>query len=246
MFNQIKKEMTRILSDRDRKELLTKYKADRLKDAPANISDKTLIENYGTNEQKSTLSSEPESPAQKGTEIQAGAKTEAGATTEQPNPATDVVEKPIQNDLEGKGMELNKSEAPGDNTAYLDAFNEYVRLSGGKTPQTKMSVDELIAANDAFKNGEREVAKPAPDPAPVYDPALSNAPAPDPEVQKTFQPDPAEEQPEVSGVEMVEVVHKITKERKKVTKFTYEKFMAKNRMPEYALVSVPKEIENLK
>lgn len=45
----------RILNDKDRKALLVKYKEDKLNDAPANISDKTLIENYGTDEQKALL-----------------------------------------------------------------------------------------------------------------------------------------------------------------------------------------------
>ena len=46
---------TRYLKDKERTDLLAKYKADRENDAPANISDKTLIENYGTDEQKALL-----------------------------------------------------------------------------------------------------------------------------------------------------------------------------------------------
>ena len=61
--------MSRILSDKDRAVLLKAYKDDRMKDAPANISDKTLIENYGTNEQKKLLSGlAPTESAPKGTE----------------------------------------------------------------------------------------------------------------------------------------------------------------------------------
>jgi len=79
--------MSRILSDKERSILLKAYKDDRMKDAPANISDKTLIENYGTNEQKKLLSGfTPTEPASKGTENKAsenkGANPEPQQTEE--------------------------------------------------------------------------------------------------------------------------------------------------------------------
>ena len=75
--------MSRILSDKERSILLKAYKDDRMKDAPANISDKTLIENYGTNEQKKLLSGfTPTEPAPKGTENKASENK--GANPEPP------------------------------------------------------------------------------------------------------------------------------------------------------------------
>ena len=47
--------MSRILNDKERAELLVKYKDDRMRDAPHNITDKTLIENYGNDAQKALL-----------------------------------------------------------------------------------------------------------------------------------------------------------------------------------------------
>ena len=47
--------MSRILNDKERAELLVKYKDDRMHDAPHNITDKTLIENYGNDAQKALL-----------------------------------------------------------------------------------------------------------------------------------------------------------------------------------------------
>ena len=47
--------MSRILNDKERADLMAKYKDDRLKDAPHNITDKTLIENYGNDAQKALL-----------------------------------------------------------------------------------------------------------------------------------------------------------------------------------------------
>ena len=71
------------LSDKERSILLKAYKDDRMKDAPANISDKTLIENYGTNEQKKLLSGfTPTEPAPKGTENKASENK--GANPEPP------------------------------------------------------------------------------------------------------------------------------------------------------------------
>ena len=179
--------MSRILSDKERSILLKAYKDDRMKDAPANISDKTLIENYGTNEQKKLLSGfTPTEPAPKGTENKAsenkGANPEppanggntgsgdgAGADKgseeedrikadrvlenekseyfrlygENPNEAFTVDEIRAANLTKEKENTAKTEDA----TAYLDAFNEYVRLHDGKTPNSELTTEQLKEAN---------------------------------------------------------------------------------------------------
>ena len=169
--------MSRILSDKERSILLKAYKDDRMKDAPANISDKTLIENYGTNEQKKLLSGlAPTEPAPKGTENKTsenkGANPEPPANGgetgseeedrikaervlenekseyfrlygENPNEAFTVDEIRAANLTKEKENTAKTEDA----TAYLDAFNEYVRLHDGKTPNSELTTEQLKEAN---------------------------------------------------------------------------------------------------
>ena len=177
--------MSRILSDKERSILLKAYKDDRMKDAPANISDKTLIENYGTNEQKKLLSGfTPTEPAPKGTENKAsenkgtnpeppanggntgsgdGAGADKGSEDkikaekeleyqkseyfrlygENPNEAFTVDEIRAANLTKEKENTAKTEDA----TAYLDAFNEYVRLHDGKTPNSELTTEQLKEAN---------------------------------------------------------------------------------------------------
>ena len=177
--------MSRLLNDSDRAVLLQAYKDDRMKDAPANISDKTLIENYGTNEQKKLLSGFTQTePAPKGTENKAsenkganpeppanGGETGSGDDADKGSEEEDRIK--AERDLENEKSEYfrlygeNPNEAftvdeiraanltkekentakTEDATAYLDAFNEYVRLHEGKTPSSEFTTDQLLEAN---------------------------------------------------------------------------------------------------
>ena len=177
--------MSRILSDKERSILLKAYKDDRMKDAPANISDKTLIENYGTNEQKKLLSGfTPTEPAPKGTENKAsenkGANPEPPANGGNTGSGDDAdkgsdeeyrikAERVLENEkseyfrLYGENpneaftvdeiraanltKEKENTAKTEDATAYLDAFNEYVRLHDGKTPNSELTTEQLKEAN---------------------------------------------------------------------------------------------------
>ena len=79
--------MSRILNDKDRADLMVKYKDDRLKDAPHNITDKTLIENYGNDAQKALLQKAGGGVAPAKQEPQA---TENKTANTNANPATDA------------------------------------------------------------------------------------------------------------------------------------------------------------
>ena len=177
--------MSRILSDKERSILLKAYKDDRMKDAPANISDKTLIENYGTNEQKKLLSGfTPTEPAPKGTENKAsenkganpettanGGETGSGDDADKGSEEEDRIkaERVLENEkseyfrLYGENpneaftvdeiraanltKEKENTAKTEDATAYLDAFNEYVRLHDGKTPNSELTTEQLKEAN---------------------------------------------------------------------------------------------------
>ena len=144
--------MSRILSDKERSILLKAYKDDRMKDAPANISDKTLIENYGTNEQKKLLSGfTPTEPAPKGTENKASENK--GANPEPPANGGNTgsgdgagADKGSEEEDKIKAEKENTAKTE-DATAYLDAFNEYVRLHDGKTPNSELTTEQLKEAN---------------------------------------------------------------------------------------------------
>lgn len=194
--------MTRILNDKERSKLLEAYKADRMKDAPVNISDKTLIENFGTDAQKQLLSGfAPADKTPKGTEKETAG---TGTGTEQPAAATEpaAAEAEKVNPEQNKAAEItSKSD---DNTAYLDAFNEYVLLSGGKTPSSELTTEQILKVSDEL----REQLKKEPAPEPKQTPVVVNTEAAN------------------KGMETISVRHKKTGETRTMTKFTYAKFFA--------------------
>lgn len=124
----------RILSDKDRKALLAKYKEDKLNDAPANISDKVLIENYGTDEQKALLATPTP-------------KTGAATTNQTPTanngngnpPASTTTQDPANN-------EGNDSGKIGAEKEREHQVAEYQRLYG-VAPSEDLSTSEITAYN---------------------------------------------------------------------------------------------------
>ena len=262
--------MSRILSDKDRAVLLKAYKDDRMKDAPANISDKTLIENYGTNEQKKLLSGlAPTEPAPKGTENKTsenkganpeppanGGETGSGDDADKGSEEEDRIkaERVLENEkseyfrLYGENpneaftvdeiraanltKEKENTAKTEDATAYLDAFNEYVRLHDGKTPNSELTTEQLKEAN-AKKVEE-----------------LKNAP----KVQDIPQvPDQPKETPEkkegaifFKGQEMIKLRNVKTGDTRLYPKATYLRFML-GRVSENQWVPYeePDEVKNL-
>lgn len=170
--------MSRILSDKERAELMAKYKADRLKDAPHNITDKTLIENYGNDAQKALLQKagvvaapakqEPKAKENKTSNTNPASYTENGGTIEGESETEEAEnkrafevaeyerlhgEKPAENlpadEIRAANLTKEKENTAKteDATAYLDAFNEYVRLHDGKTPNSELTTEQLKEAN---------------------------------------------------------------------------------------------------
>ena len=260
--------MARILNDKERAELMAKYKADRLKDAPHNITDKTLIENYGNDVQKAKLQKAGDGAAPAN---QAPQATENKTANTNANPATDAGngggtiegeseaekaenkkafevaeyerlhgEKPAENLptdeiraanlTKAKELEAEAAKGSGDNTAYLDAFNQYVKLHDGKAPAKELKTEQLVEANkkriEELKNVQALPKEKAQTPA-------QKAPA-KVEANKT-----------VKGVDMVELYNTKTNETKSFSRFTWENYMKGKEKDWQLKPAEPEEVQGL-
>ena len=264
--------MARILNDKERAELMAKYKADRLKDAPHNITDKTLIENYGNDAQKALLQkagdgSAPANQAPQATENKTANTNQAtdagngGGTIEVESEAEKAEkerafevaeyerlhgEKPAENfpTDEIRAANLTKSKeleaeaeaakGSGDNTAYLDAFNQYVKLHDGKAPAKELTTEQLVEANnkrvEALKNLQETPKQKAPAPAQKA-PAKAAAKV---EANNT-----------VKGVDMVELYNTKTNETKSFSRFTWENYMKGKEKNWQLKPTEPEEVQGL-
>ena len=253
--------MSRILNDKDRADLMAKYKDDRLKDAPHNITDKTLIENYGNDAQKALL--------QKAGGGVAPAKQEPQAKenkTSNTNPASDGTiegesetekaekerafevaeyerlhgEKPAENFptdeiraanlTKAKELEAEAAKGSGDNTAYLDAFNQYVKLHDGKAPAKEFTTEQLVEANNKRVEELKNVQA-----------------APKEKEQTPAQKAPAkvEANNTVKGVDMVELYNTKTNETKSFSRFTWENYMKGKEKDWQLKPTEPEEVQGL-
>ena len=262
--------MARILNDKERAELMAKYKADRLKDAPHNITDKTLVENYGNDAQKALLQkagdgSAPANQAPQATENKTANTNQAtdagngGGTIEvereaekaEKERAFEVAEyerlhgeKPAENFptdeiraanlTKSKELEAEAAKGSGDNTAYLDAFNQYVKLHDGKAPAKELTTEQLVEANnkrvEALKNLQETPKQKAPAPAQKA-PAKAAAKV---EANNT-----------VKGVDMVELYNTKTNETKSFSRFTWENYMKGKEKNWQLKPTEPEEVQGL-
>lgn len=261
--------MSRILNDKERAELLVKYKDDRMHDAPHNITDKTLIENYGNNAQKALLQKagggvapakqEPKAKENKASNTNPASYTENGGTIEgeseaeksENKKAFEVAEyerlhgeKPAENLpadeiraanlTKAKELEEEAAKGSGDNTAYLDAFNQYVKLHDGKAPAKELTTEQLVEANnkriEELKNVQAAPKQKAQTPAQKA-PAKAAAKV---EANNT-----------VKGVDMVELYNTKTNETKSFSRFTWENYM-KGKDKDWQLKPTePEEVQGL-
>ena len=258
--------MSRILNDKERAELLVKYKDDRMHDAPHNITDKTLIENYGNNAQKALLQKagggaapakqEPKAKENKtsNTKPASGAgdsgaiEGESEAEKAENKKAFEVAEyerlhgeKPAENLptdeiraanlTEAKELEAEAAKGSGDNTAYLDAFNQYVKLHDGKAPAKELKTEQLVEANnkriEELKNVQAAPAQKAPAKAAAKAAAKV-------EVDNT-----------VKGVDMAELYNTKTNETKSFSRFTWENYMKGKEKDWQLKPTEPEEVQGL-
>lgn len=205
-----------LLSPESRAELLANYKADKKTDAPANISDKTLITHYGNDAQKQLLAADegatkpPTSPAPKGVETETAA---AAAETETDNGAHAFTE----------GAELTnaitKPEA-GKDAEYVEALNAYTKRTGHPAPQ-HLTTAEIIALNNEAANAAKAAAE---------------------EAAKQKKATRAAGKKGTPG--MVAVYNTKTKETTTISQQTWDKFVSKD--ADYKIApETPAEVKNL-
>ena len=254
--------MSRILNDKERAELLVKYKDDRMHDAPHNITDKTLIENYGNNAQKALLQKagggaapakqEPKAKENKtsNTKPASGAgdsgaiEGESEAEKAENKKAFEVAEyerlhgeKPAENLptdeireanlTKAKELEAEAAKGSGDNTAYLDAFNQYVKLHDGKAPAKELKTEQLVEANNKRVEELKKVqAAPA-----------QKAPA---KAAAKVEADHT-----VKGVDMVELYNTKTNETKSFSRFTCENYIKGKEKDWQLKPTEPEEVQGL-
>ena len=227
------------LTSDEREDLKAKYKAKMLKEAPHNITDATLITNFGNDEQKKRLPADTNAPAaiakktttensgeQKGNEPSKDKSAEtkgAGAegtksATEKP-PVTENV-KGAEGEKGAEGLGLPSGSSAQDK-GYIEALNQYINLNGGNAPAKEMTeaelraeISEILAKQEADKQTKETQAK-----------ATEVAPA--------------------KGEDEVVLVHKKNGTRKIVNATTYEKFLKNDKNYELA-PEVPKEVKALK
>lgn len=261
--------MSRILNDKERAELLVKYKDDRMHDAPHNITDKTLIENYGNDAQKALLQKagggaapakqEPKAKENKtsNTKPASGAgdsgaiEGESEAEKAESKKAFEVAEyerlhgeKPAENLpadeiraanlTKAKELEAEAAKGSGDNTAYLDAFNQYVKLHDGKAPAKELKTEQLVEANnkriEELKNVQATPKQKEQTPA-------KKVPA---KAAEKVEADNT-----VKGVDMVELYNTKTNETKTFARFTWENYMKGKEKDWQLKPTEPEEVQGL-
>lgn len=261
--------MSRILNDKERAELLVKYKDDRMHDAPHNITDKTLIENYGNDAQKALLQKagggtapakqEPKAKENKtsNTKPASGAgdsgaiEGESEAEKAENKKAFEVAEyerlhgeKPAENLpadeiraanlTKAKELEAEAAKGSGDKTAYLDAFNQYVKLHDGKAPVKEFTTEQLVEANNKRIEELKNVQA-----------------APKQKEQTPAQKAPAkaaakvEANNTVKGVDMVELYNTKTNETKSFSRFTWENYIKGKEKDWQLKPTEPEEVQGL-
>lgn len=117
------------LTNDERLALIEKYKEDKLNNPPSNITDATLIKNYGTDEQKAKLqaaqpAAQPQGSENKGT-----------------NPATNTKEQA------GQGAGDTNTELSAEQKERNALIEEYKDLHDGAEPAADIPNDEIRAAN---------------------------------------------------------------------------------------------------
>ena len=254
--------MSRILNDKDRAYLMAKYKDDRLKDAPHNITDKTLIENYGNDAQKALLQKagggaapakqEPQAKENKTSNTNPAIDAGNGGTIEGEGEAEKAEkvrafevaeyerlhgEKPAENFptdeiraanlTKAKELEAEAAKGSGDNTAYLDAFNQYVKLHDGKAPAKELTTEQLVEANNKRVEELKNVQ------------AAPKQKAPAKAAEKV------EANNTVKGVDMVELYNAKTNETKSFSRFTWENYMKGKEKDWQLKPTEPEEVQGL-
>lgn len=245
------------LTEAERDDLIAKYAEDKLNNPPANITDKTLITNYGTDEQKARLDN-PDF------------KLEETPKVETPTPT------PTTNEGEG-GDGTQKTETPksaDEQKAEKERAHQtdlYKELHDGQLPDASWTTDEISAANTTKQNANATLANADPNAAEFsrlfndYLRLTGNRPFSgwdleqlkvelEKEIETRAEKIKADQKaaedanvtaniPATNGEEQIKLRHKDNGREIFVTKHTYDNFIAKNQPEWVKVAAVPKEIQ---
>lgn len=240
------------LTDAERDELIAKYAEDKLNNPPANITDKTLITNYGSEEQKARL----DNPDFK--------------LEETPTPT------PTTNDGEG-GDGTQKTETPksaDEQKAEKERAHQtdlYKELHDGQLPDASWTTDEISAANTTKQNANATLANADPNAAEFsrlfndYLRLTGNRPFSgwdleqlkaelEKEIETRAEKIKADQKAAEDannaanvaaskGEEQIKLRHKDNGREIFVTKHTYDNFISKNQPEWVKVAAVPKELQ---
>ena len=254
------------LTDGEREELRTKYAEDKLNNPPANISDKTLIDNYGDDGQRGRLSIE---------NFDVRVLTDPNFQTH-PKAGDEEKPEPIEGVQSGNDANVGtKSETPIKSEAELKAETElahqtdlYKQLHEGIAPDASWDVGTITAENISKQNANANLPNADPKAAEFaklfndYLRLTGNRPFSgwdleqlklelENEIETRADKIKADSEarkkanliPEPANDEQIKLKHKDSGREITVTKQAYENFIAKNQ-PEWVKVApVPKELQ---
>ena len=126
-----------------------------------------------------------------------------------------------------KELEAEAAKGSGDKTAYLDAFNQYVKLHDGKAPAKELTTEQLVEANNKRVEELKNVQAAPAQKAPVKAAAKVEA-------NNT-----------VKGVDMVELYNTKTNETKSFSRFTWENYMKGKEKDWQLKPTEPEEVQGL-
>lgn len=225
MFNQKSIKMSkRILNDVERKELLAKYKAEKLNDAPANITDATLIKNFGSDEQKALLeTAEKPGETKKDESTTNGGAENAGNSNDGNVDGAGAVTQ--STDEQKAQAELDAHDANTESPEYITELNNYLSLNEGKAPESQLKLSELRNANIQRISDLQNV------PSGTGNVETKQS---KPNLQSTFTN---------KTPDKVELVNKTTGQVKRFTVHTYQKYLVNDK--EWVLNEPPAEVKRL-
>ena len=148
------------LTDDERNELIEKYAEDKLNNPPSNISDKTLIDNYGNDGQKGRLEIENFDVAILTDPNFKTHPSPSDGDKKSEEPKGD--EKPIESVETKKEPTADELKAQKEREYQIDKYKE---LHDGELPDESLTTDEISAANTTKENEKATLQGPDPEAA---------------------------------------------------------------------------------
>lgn len=242
-----------LLTNDERFELIEAYKRIKLNAPPANIKDETLIENFGSNEQKARLQTAPAAKTPKAAEAKAAAAKTGGGTAAAGNPAPSPEHgKPAEQTEPAatvNGGDVNPNDLPA-GTGTTPPAGEVVNAEAAAKAQAQAAKDaEYVEAFNAYTNTFHKMPKDTLTTAELVKlTAEKLAKIKADEEAKAAQKQKAQEAKLTAEQEVknqrVTIVDNKTGEETVVQRLTWERFIKKDNT-HTVKVAQPKELDNL-